>query len=172
MRKEEKIRQVLIDLINRLDTETLKWLDVQLGTEEIEDDLNAGELKAICKENIRNGENLNKRISELVKRIGIPAHLKGYGYTIEAVIEFVKNPNPNLSMTKSLYPKIAKKYGTTPSRVERGIRHGVEVALGRGDSKLVNNLFKCSILSEKGKPTNSEFIATLAEAIKNNWDLN
>ena len=102
-------------------------------------------------------------VTELLHSLGIPAHLKGYRYVRRAVILAMETPE--ISMTKELYPSIAKEFRTTASRVERGIRHAIEVAWERGDTESINDIFGYSVSCEKGKPTNSEFIYMLADKL-------
>lgn len=117
-----------------------------------------------------NSENSEKTLEALVTNIihevGVPAHIKGYQYLREAIIMVVKDIDVINQITKSLYPKIAYKFETTPSRVERAIRHAIEVAWGRGDQKTVENIFGYTISAAKGKPTNSEFIAMIADKLR------
>lgn len=103
--------------------------------------------------------NLEKDVTDMIHEIGVPAHIKGYQYLREA-IEMLN------SITKILYPTIAKKYQTTPSRVERAIRHAIEVAWSRGKMETLDSLFGYTINTGKGKPTNSEFIALIADKIR------
>ena len=109
-----------------------------------------------------NGENnLEALVTNIIHEVGVPAHIKGYQYLREAIIMVVNDIDVINQITKSLYPQIASKFGTTPSRVERAIRHAIEVAWGRGDQKTVENIFGYTISAAKGKPTNSEFIAMI-----------
>ena len=96
----------------------------------------------------------------------MPAHIKGYQYLREAIIMVVNDIDVINQITKSLYPKIADKFTTTPSRVERAIRHAIEVAWGRGQQDVVENIFGYTISAAKGKPTNSEFIAMIADKLR------
>lgn len=110
--------------------------------------------------------NLLSRVTEVLHEIGVPAHIKGYGYLRESIIQAVHNPEMINGMTKELYPKVAKLYHTTPSRVERAIRHAIEVAWDRGDLEILQGWFGYTISSLKGKPTNSEFIALVADKLR------
>jgi two-component system response regulator (stage 0 sporulation protein A) len=96
----------------------------------------------------------------------VPAHIKGYHYLREAIILSIKNSEIINSVTKLLYPTVAKKYATTPSRVERAIRHAIEVAWDRGDIDVLNGYFGYTIQVERGKPTNSEFIAMISDKMR------
>lgn len=114
-------------------------------------------------------ENYKGAISSLLKELGISANLCGYIYIRRAIELVIDNNGIMQQITKTLYPAIAKEYGSTPSRVERAIRHAVEVCFNRGDTKLMNNIFSNCYSSEKGKPTNGEFIATVADYIIINY---
>ena len=107
-------------------------------------------------------------ISEIFSKLGVPAHIKGYTYTREAIIMCLNDFEYLESITKRLYPDIAKKHSTTPSRVERAIRHAIEVAWYRGDKEFINKLFGSTISPTRGKATNSEFIAMIVDYIKFN----
>ena len=111
-------------------------------------------------------EHLEALVTNIIHEVGVPAHIKGYQYLREAIIMVVNDIDVINQITKSLYPKIAHKFGTTASRVERAIRHAIEVAWGRGDQKSVENIFGYTISAVKGKPTNSEFIAMIADKLR------
>lgn len=111
-------------------------------------------------------ENLEALVTNIIHEVGVPAHIKGYQYLREAIIMVVNDIDVINQITKSLYPKIAYKFNTTPSRVERAIRHAIEVAWGRGDQKTVEKIFGYTISAAKGKPTNSEFIAMIADKLR------
>lgn len=100
-----------------------------------------------------------------IHRIGVPAHIKGYKYLREAILEGIKHPESIEAITKVLYPSIAKTFQTTSSRVERAIRHAIEVAWDRGDIDALAEYFGNTVSLTKGKPTNSEFIALMADKI-------
>lgn len=110
--------------------------------------------------------NLEKDVTDMIHEIGVPAHIKGYQYLREAIMMSVEDIEMLNSITKILYPTIAKKYQTTPSRVERAIRHAIEVAWSRGKMETLDALFGYTINTGKGKPTNSEFIALIADKIR------
>ena len=110
--------------------------------------------------------NLESDVTNIIHEIGVPAHIKGYQYLREAIIMSVTDMEMLNSITKILYPGIAKKYQTTPSRVERAIRHAIEVAWSRGKMDTIDELFGYTIHNGKGKPTNSEFIALIADKIR------
>jgi two-component system response regulator (stage 0 sporulation protein A) len=110
--------------------------------------------------------NLESDVTAIIHEIGVPAHIKGYQYLREAIIMSVNEMDMLNSITKILYPTIAKKFQTTPSRVERAIRHAIEVAWSRGKMDTIDALFGYTINNGKGKPTNSEFIALIADKIR------
>ena len=107
-----------------------------------------------------------KPVTELLHEIGIPAHIKGYQYLRDAIMMSVDDKEMLNSITKILYPSIAKQHGTTPSRVERAIRHAIEVAWSRGKVDTIDELFGYTVHNGKGKPTNSEFVALIADKIR------
>lgn len=111
-------------------------------------------------------ENLEALVTNVIHEVGVPAHIKGYQYLREAIMMVVNDIDVINQITKSLYPKIAYKYNTTPSRVERAIRHAIEVAWGRGQQETVENIFGYTVSAAKGKPTNSEFIAMIADKLR------
>ena len=111
-------------------------------------------------------QSLEEDVTEMIHEVGVPAHIKGYQYLREAIIMSVDNVDMLNSITKVLYPSIAKKYQTTPSRVERAIRHAIEVAWSRGKMDTLDDLFGYTISNGKGKPTNSEFIALITDKIR------
>ena len=111
-------------------------------------------------------ENLEALVTNVIHEVGVPAHIKGYQYLREAIMMVVNDIEVINQITKSLYPKIASKYSTTPSRVERAIRHAIEVAWGRGQTEAVENIFGYTVSATKGKPTNSEFIAMIADKLR------
>ena len=109
---------------------------------------------------------LEKDVTNMIHEIGVPAHIKGYQYLREAIMMSVEDVEMLGSITKVLYPTIANKYQTTPGRVERAIRHAIEVAWSRGKMETLDSLFGYTINTGKGKPTNSEFIALIADKIR------
>lgn len=110
--------------------------------------------------------NLESDVTEIIHEIGVPAHIKGYQYLRDAIVMSVSDMDMLNSITKILYPTIAKKYQTTPSRVERAIRHAIEVAWSRGKMDTIDEMFGYTIHNGKGKPTNSEFIALITDRIR------
>ncbi len=109
---------------------------------------------------------LEQDVTNMIHEIGVPAHIKGYQYLREAIMMSVEDSAMISSITKILYPTIAKRFQTTPSRVERAIRHAIEVAWSRGRMETLDSLFGYTIDTGKGKPTNSEFIALIADKIR------
>ena len=109
---------------------------------------------------------LQVQVSEIMHQIGVPAHIKGYQYLREAILLTINDGEMMSSVTKILYPSVAKRYSTTSSRVERAIRHAIEVAWDRGDVDVLNSYFGYTIQSERGKPTNSEFIAMISDKLR------
>ena len=106
------------------------------------------------------------RVTEILHEIGVPAHIKGYHYLRDSIMMSVERPEIINAVTKQLYPAVAKKYETTSSRVERAIRHAIEVAWDRGDIDVLNSYFGYTIHNDRGKPTNSEFIAMIADRLR------
>ncbi len=109
---------------------------------------------------------LEAEVTAILHEVGVPAHIKGYQYVREAIIIVVQNMDAINAVTKVLYPEVAKRFHTTPSRVERAIRHAIEVAWDRGDLETLQGYFGYTVNSAKGKPTNSEFIAMIADRIR------
>ena len=120
----------------------------------------------LIKDNVVTDTGLELMITEIIHQIGVPAHIKGYHYLREAIILSVKEPEIINSVTKLLYPTVAKKYKTTSSRVERAIRHAIEVAWDRGDVDMLDSYFGFTVQNERGKPTNSEFIAMISDKLR------
>ena len=111
-------------------------------------------------------------VTKIIRDLGIPAHIKGYQYIREGIIMAIEDINMMNYITKLLYPTIAKKYKTTSSSVERAIRHAIEVAWSRGKVELLEEMFGYTISSGKGKPTNSEFIALIADKLRLDYHMN
>ena len=111
-------------------------------------------------------EDLEAKVTDMIHEIGIPAHIKGYHYLRDAIIMAVEDMDVLNAVTKVLYPTVAKKHKTTSSRVERAIRHAIEVAWSRGKLDTLDELFGYTVSNGKGKPTNSEFIALIADTIR------
>ncbi len=115
---------------------------------------------------------LELEITAIIHKIGVPAHIKGYHYLRESIMLAVKDSDIINSVTKQLYPTVAKRYNTTSSRVERAIRHAIEVAWDRGDVDVLNSYFGYTIHNTRGKPTNSEFIAMIADKLRLRFRIN
>lgn len=109
---------------------------------------------------------IETQVTKIIHQIGVPAHIKGYQYLRTAILLTVKDSDIINSVTKVLYPSVAKKYQTTTSRVERAIRHAIEVAWDRGDVDTLNSYFGYTVQNNRGKPTNSEFIAMIADNLR------
>lgn len=115
---------------------------------------------------VTNNRSLEAEITNIIHEIGVPAHIKGYLYLREAITMVIQNMELLSAVTKELYPAIGKKFNTTSSRVERAIRHAIEVAWSRGKVDTINNLFGYTVHNDRGKPTNSEFIAMVADKLR------
>lgn len=114
----------------------------------------------------REEADLEAQVTKIIHQIGVPAHIKGYQYLRTAIIMAIKDTDIINSVTKILYPSVAKQYSTTSSRVERAIRHAIEVAWDRGDLDVLNSFFGYTVQNSRGKPTNSEFIAMIADNLR------
>jgi two-component system response regulator (stage 0 sporulation protein A) len=115
---------------------------------------------------ITNNVNIEMKITEILHQIGVPAHIKGYHYLRDSILMSIEKPEIINAVTKELYPSVAMKYETTSSRVERAIRHAIEVAWDRGDVDVLNSYFGYTIHNSRGKPTNSEFIAMISDKLR------
>lgn len=113
-----------------------------------------------------NRDDIESQVTKIIHQIGVPAHIKGYQYLRTAILMTISDNEIINSVTKILYPSVAKKYSTTTSRVERAIRHAIEVAWDRGDVDTLNSYFGYTIQNNRGKPTNSEFIAMIADNLR------
>ena len=120
----------------------------------------------VVPEKRKESESLEALVTNIIHEVGVPAHIKGYQYLREAIMMVVNDIEVINQITKQLYPDIAKKFKTTPSRVERAIRHAIEVAWGRGQQEAVESIFGYTVSASKGKPTNSEFIAMIADKLR------
>ena len=114
----------------------------------------------------RDDRNIEAMVTAIIHEIGVPAHIKGYQYLREAILIAVGDMDVINAITKVLYPQVAKTFATTPSRVERAIRHAIEVAWDRGDLETLQRFFGYTVSNTKGKPTNSEFIALIADRLQ------
>ena len=155
----EKLYKILGQLIS-CDKEFQIMITVPSGKDKTQEKTKVDEIK---KEETRD---LEQDVTDMIHEIGVPAHIKGYQYLREAIMMSVEDTTMLSSITKILYPTIAKRFGTTPSRVERAIRHAIEVAWDRGDLETLQKYFGYTVNSAKGKPTNSEFIAMIADRLQ------
>lgn len=168
----EKVYRILGDLMNG-DKEFQIMITVPGGKKDVDDMQQTGEvlIQAAEEKNAAKGAprkvyDLEQDVTDIIHEIGVPAHIKGYQYLREAIMMSVREPAMISSITKVLYPTIAKRFQTTPSRVERAIRHAIEVAWSRGRMETLDALFGYTVNTGKGKPTNSEFIALIADRIR------
>ncbi|MCL2396841.1 MAG: sporulation transcription factor Spo0A [Defluviitaleaceae bacterium] len=163
---QEKITKRAIDLgadyymVKPFDMEVLTQRIRQL-TEQGRETIGLGETRGL---NLQ--INIEQKVTNILHEIGVPAHIRGYHYMREAIMMAVNDMDVLNYITKELYPSIAKKMNTTSSRVERAIRHAIEVAWSRGKIDAIDNLFGYTINNHKGKPTNSEFIALIADRLR------
>ena len=125
-----------------------------------------GKLAGVVENTPKEKPDLEVMVTEIIHQVGIPAHIKGYHYVRTSILLTVENPEMINSVTKQLYPEVAKRYHTTASRVERAIRHAIEVAWDRGDVDTLNGYFGYTIHNGRGKPTNSEFVAMIADKVR------
>jgi len=145
----------------------LKPFDPEILAERVEMFAGFDPLAAMPKQPApRNNYTLESVVTDIILEIGVPAHIKGYQYIRDAIIMNVEQPEIINAVTKILYPAVARKNNTTPSRVERAIRHAIEVAWDRGDVDILNAYFGYTVHNLRGKPTNSEFIAMIADKIR------
>lgn len=155
----EKVHKILDDLLN-----TNKEFQIMITVPSSNEAKRTESSKtAVISEPVRD---LEQDVTDMIHEIGVPAHIKGYQYLREAIMMSVEDSTMISSITKILYPTIAKRFQTTPSRVERAIRHAIEVAWSRGRMETLDSLFGYTIDNSKGKPTNSEFIALIADRIR------
>ncbi|MBR7098061.1 MAG: sporulation transcription factor Spo0A [Clostridia bacterium] len=147
-----------------------KPVNVNSLCEHVESLLNARRnSKAVAVSAIKTAEaipDIESQVTQIIHQIGVPAHIKGYQYLRTAILMTISDSEIINSVTKILYPSVAKKYSTTTSRVERAIRHAIEVAWDRGDVDTLNSYFGYTIQNNRGKPTNSEFIAMIADNLR------
>ena len=124
-------------------------------------------MRAVCQpaQPAAHTKNLKNMVMDIIHEIGVPAHIKGYQYLREAILIAVEDMDVINAVTKVLYPEVARRFSTTPSRVERAIRHAIEVAWDRGDLETLQKFFGYTVSNTKGKPTNSEFIAMIADRL-------
>ena len=142
----------------------LKPYNINAISEDIVTLYNKGKVRSAA--NIYDNYGIELKVTEILHDIGVPAHIKGYNYLRDSIIMSIEHPDIINAVTKQLYPGVAKKYDTTSSRVERAIRHAIEVAWDRGDVDVLNSYFGYTIHNGRGKPTNSEFIAMIADKLR------
>ncbi len=145
-----RIRELVSNGVNHVEAKPRAHADIQMTRSDF----------------VKNPGNIETEITNIIHEIGVPAHIKGYLYLREAIKMVIENVELLGAVTKELYPSIAKKFNTTPSRVERAIRHAIEVAWSRGKVDTINQLFGYTVHNTKGKPTNSEFIAMIADKLR------
>ncbi len=129
------------------------------------------EVPAVAMQETEKTPDIESQVTQIIHQIGVPAHIKGYQYLRTAILLTIQDSDVINSVTKVLYPSVAKKYSTTTSRVERAIRHAIEVAWDRGDVDTLNSYFGYTIQNNRGKPTNSEFIAMIADNLRLKYKL-
>ncbi|HAN20282.1 MAG: sporulation transcription factor Spo0A [Clostridiales bacterium GWF2_36_10] len=144
----------------------LKPLDFAALAERVIKLADRGRRRGVAQIPSRDEADLEAQVTKIIHQIGVPAHIKGYQYLRTAIILTINNNDIINSVTKILYPSVAKQYGTTSSRVERAIRHAIEVAWDRGDLDVLNSFFGYTVQNQRGKPTNSEFIAMIADNLR------
>ena len=150
-------------MVKPVDYEILKERILQLYTEEYTNpDAGQGKIFNLP----ASPSDLEKQVTSIILEVGIPAHVKGYQYVRRAILMAISEPDVINGVTKIIYPTIAKEFKTTPSRVERAIRHAIEVAWDRGNVETLTSLFGYSVSGTRGKPTNSEFIAMIADRLR------
>ncbi len=142
-----------------------KPIDLSALVEHLEE-LRGGEVLRAPAQRRPDKLNIESMVTNIIHEIGVPAHIKGYQYLREAIIIAVNDMDVINAITKVLYPQVAKTFNTTPSRVERAIRHAIEVAWDRGDLDTLQRFFGYTVSNTKGKPTNSEFIALIADKLQ------
>lgn len=150
---------------NGADYYLLKPVDVSVLTERITQ-LTGWFRSARAQAQEYSEENLLILVSDIMHQLGVPAHIKGYQYLRESIMLTIRDSDMMSSVTKVLYPTVARKFKTTPSRVERAIRHAIEVAWDRGDVDVLSGYFGYTIQTSRGKPTNSEFIAMISDKLR------
>ena len=154
-------RRVLEDAFsNGISGCVIKPFDYESLAEKIKNTVGAARLT------LADDYDLEAQVTRIIHQVGIPAHIKGYQYLRSAIIMVAKDNRVINEVTKTLYPSVAREYDTTPSRVERAIRHAIEVAWDRGDVDMLNSFFGYTVQNSKGKPTNSEFIAMIADNLR------
>lgn len=162
-------------ILKPFDLETLgKRIRQLVGTTEITPSMSSISKSVIQTDSLSNVEKSGNKgakiveveVTKMIQQMGVPAHVKGYQYLRDAIVSVINDVSLLGAVTKELYPMIAKKYNTTPSRVERAIRHAIELAWDRGNIEFMNKFFGYTINVDRGKPTNSEFIAMVADKLR------
>lgn len=148
-----------------VETQSMVERIVQLVYADAQKDASVAETSSVSKSKISLQE-LEIIVTDVIHQIGVPAHIKGYHYLRDSIIFAIQDPDIINAITKQLYPGVAKKNATTASRVERAIRHAIEVAWDRGDVDILNSYFGYTIHNGRGKPTNSEFIAMISDKLR------
>ena len=143
----------------------LKPCDIQSLVDRMQE-IRGGEILRLQPKGRQDKHSIETMVTGIIHEIGVPAHIKGYQYLREAIIIAVNDMDVINAITKVLYPQVAKTFQTTPSRVERAIRHAIEVAWDRGDLDTLQRFFGYTVSNTKGKPTNSEFIALIADKLQ------
>ncbi|QGP94058.1 Stage 0 sporulation protein A [Neomoorella glycerini] len=144
----------------------LKPFDLEVLGNRLRQLANGQALPAAPAQANRGGRNMDVEVTRIIHQMGVPAHIKGYQYLREAILMVIDDISLLGAVTKELYPLVARKFMTTPSRVERAIRHAIELAWDRGNVEMMNKFFGYTINVERGKPTNSEFIAMIADKLR------
>ena len=144
----------------------LKPCDMPAMVERMEEMIRGGESLRTSAPRRADKNSIESMVTNIIHEIGVPAHIKGYQYLREAIMIAVNDMDVINAITKVLYPQVAKTFQTTPSRVERAIRHAIEVAWDRGDLDTLQSFFGYTVSNTKGKPTNSEFIALIADRLQ------
>jgi two-component system response regulator (stage 0 sporulation protein A) len=126
---------------------------------------------SVSKGSVHTPQDMEAQVTKIIHQIGVPAHIKGYQYLRSAILMTIEDNDMINCVTKILYPSVAKMYSTTTSRVERAIRHAIEVAWDRGDIDTLNSFFGYTVQTTRGKPTNSEFIAMIADNLRLKYKL-
>jgi len=160
---QEKVTQKVVQM--GADYYVLKPFDLEVLTSRVRQMVGNGQEMA-RPQAAPKPKTMDVEVTGIIHEIGIPAHIKGYHYLRDAIVMVVSRVELLSAITKELYPSIAIKYKTTPSRVERAIRHAIEVAWNRGNLDLINSMFGHTVSQDRGKPTNSEFIAMVADRLR------
>ena len=160
---QEKVTQKVVQM--GADYYVLKPFDLEVLTSRVRQMVGNGQ-EVARPQTTPKPRTMDVEVTTIIHEIGIPAHIKGYHYLRDAIVMVVSRVELLSAITKELYPSIAGKYKTTPSRVERAIRHAIEVAWNRGNLDLINSMFGHTVSQERGKPTNSEFIAMIADRLR------